>query len=157
MDSDFVCERRVGFGDCDPALIAYTGKIADFALEALDRFWETILDGEGWFQMNVDKGYGMPFVRMEYDFHHPIRPGPPLVLRVRPVKLGTTSICMMVEGEQRGTGCFTARFVSVFVDRNRKTKITIPPHIRAVMTARWPDCADAAGEAATPAPPAAAP
>lgn len=33
----FVWQRRVGFGDCDPAQIAYTGRIPDFALEAIDR------------------------------------------------------------------------------------------------------------------------
>ncbi|MBT0779292.1 hypothetical protein [Paracoccus sp. pheM1] len=72
MIEAFVWQRRVGFGDCDPALIAYTGRIADFALEALDAFWDDLLDGRGWYHMNVHQGYGMPFVRMEYEFAAPI-------------------------------------------------------------------------------------
>ena len=138
MDSDFIWTRRVGFGDCDPALIAYTGKIADFALEALDAFWDEVLEGEGWYHMNVEKGYGMPFVRMEYDFRSPVRSGPPLFCRVRPVTLGTTSVTMEVEGEQDGRSCFAARFVSVFTVKADHSKIEIPEHIRSALRCRWP-------------------
>ena len=31
--------RRVGWGDCDPARIAFTGRLAAFALEAIDAWW----------------------------------------------------------------------------------------------------------------------
>jgi len=59
----FVWRRRVGFGDCDPARIAYTGRIPEFALKAIDAFWEDLLDGDNWFRMNVDQGIGTPFVK----------------------------------------------------------------------------------------------
>jgi len=133
---EFVWRRRVGFGDCDPAQIAYTGRIAEFALEALDAFWEDLLDGEGWFSMNVEAGYGMPFVHMEYDFRRPIVPPEPLFCHVAPEQIGKSSVTMTVRGMQRAQAAFEARFVSVFVKRSDLSKIEIPGHVRAALENR---------------------
>ena len=38
----FVHFVRVGWGDCDPARIAFTGRLAAFALEAIDAWWEHV-------------------------------------------------------------------------------------------------------------------
>jgi acyl-CoA thioesterase FadM len=133
---EFVWRRRVGFGDCDPAQIAYTGRIVEFALEALDAFWEDLLDGEGWFSMNVDRGVGMPFVRMEYDFRKPIVPPEPLFCHVIPKEIGTSSITLAVRGVQRAETAFEAHCVSVFVARGDLSKIAIPAHIRAALEKR---------------------
>ncbi|MCR8549436.1 acyl-CoA thioesterase [Salipiger sp. P9] len=143
MDEYFECTRRVGFGDCDPAQIAYTGRIANFALDALDAFWEDLLGGEGWFQMNAEGGYGLPFVRIEYDFKSPIVPGAPLFLQVWPVRLGTSSVTMAVRGVHRGAVCFEAQFVSVFTDRASFAKIAAPDHVRAALLRSYPAIADA--------------
>lgn len=134
MPQDFIFQRRVGFGDCDPAGIAYTGKIADFALEALEAFWGDLLDGESWYEMNVDRGYGMPFVKMGYAFSRPITPRAPLFCHVAPVKVGRTSVGMRVHGIQQDRPCFEANFVSVFVAMDRLAKIEIPAHIRAALS-----------------------
>jgi len=50
-------EIRVSWGDCDPARIAYTGNIPAWALEAINGWWEAHLDGDGWFQMELDRGF----------------------------------------------------------------------------------------------------
>lgn len=135
MADIFTWQRRVGFGDCDPARIAYTGRIADFALEAIDAFWEHLLDGESWFRMNVDLGYGMPFVRMEYDMRAPVTPRAALLCKVRPLQLGNSSVALGVEGWQNEVLCFEARFVSVFVTLDTMTKIPVPAHIRSAIGA----------------------
>ena len=54
----------MGWGDCDPAQIAYTARLPAFSLEANDAWWEAPQDGDGWFQMELDRGYGTPFVSM---------------------------------------------------------------------------------------------
>jgi 4-hydroxybenzoyl-CoA thioesterase len=64
---------RVGWGDCDPARIAYTGRLPAFALEAIDAWWEHHLGG-GWYQMELDHGIGTPFVHMSLDFRAPVTP-----------------------------------------------------------------------------------
>ncbi|MDI4655584.1 acyl-CoA thioesterase [Xanthobacter autotrophicus] len=133
----FIWRRRVGFGDCDPARIAYTGRIPDFALEAIDAFWEDLLDGDNWFRMNVDQGFGCPFVHMEMDFKVPITPRAPLFCHVEPARLGTTSITFRVVGMQDGHPCFIASFVAVFVVAGELRKIPVPDHIRAPLLERY--------------------
>ena len=44
-------EIRVTWGDCDPARIAYTGRLPWFALDAINAWWEEQLGGDGWFEM----------------------------------------------------------------------------------------------------------
>lgn len=139
MNEPFIWQRRVGFGDCDPARIAYTGRIADFALEALDAFWDDLLEGRGWYHMNVHQGFGMPFVRMEYDFASPVTCGMPLLCEVAPQRIGTTSVSMRVDGRQDSRTCFIGRFVSVFANITKREKIPVPDDIRTALLTRFPE------------------
>lgn len=138
MAAPFIWRHRVAFGDCDPARIAYTGRLADFALDALDAFWDDLLDGKGWYHMNVHQGFGMPFVHMEYDFTAPVRPGEILEGRVWPEAVGKSSVALIVEGWQTGRDCFAARFVSVFADLANMRKMPVPAAIRGALEARFP-------------------
>ena len=134
---EFVWRRRVGFGDCDPALIAYTGSLVNFALEALDAFWDDLLDGEGWYAMAVEKAHGMPFVRLEFDFREPVTPRASLALHVRPESLGNTSVTMLVRGTQHERTVFLARFVSVFISQGEGAPIDIPSSVRGRIFERF--------------------
>ena len=122
-------EIRVSWGDCDPARIVYTGKLPAMALEAINGWWEKHL-GDGWFQMEIDRNVGTPFVRLEMNFHSPVTPRHRLKCYVWPVKLGDTSIAFRVDGEQDGTLCFSFRSVSVFIVANEFKKRK-PPKERA--------------------------
>lgn len=131
--------REVAFGDCDPAGIVYTGKIVDFALEAIDAFWRERLNGTGWFQMNVDLGIGTPFVHLELDFAGPITPRAPLETRVRFARMGDSSVTFEVKGVQQGRACFAGRFVCVFVEKATMRKISVPDwvagHVKGLVQA----------------------
>ncbi len=110
-------EIRVGWGDCDPARIAYTARLPAFALEAIDAFWEHHLgggQGGGWYRMELDLGFGTPFVGMALDFRAPVTPRHRLICTVRPLKLGRKSISFGVDGHQDGVLCFDGRFTNVF-------------------------------------------
>lgn len=124
---------RVGWGDCDPARIVYTARIPAFALEAIDAWWEHHLAGDGWFQMEMDRDVGTPFVHMSLDFLSPITPRHRLLCEVWPVKLGGKSITFRVIGRQDGKDCFTGRFVCVFTLAHAFTSQTPPPDIRQVV------------------------
>jgi len=130
MATEFLWERRVGFGDCDPAQIAFTGRIVDFALEALDAFWDDTLDGAGWYAMAVDKGQGMPFVRIEMDFMRPISPRLPLRFRVKPQEIGRSSIKIWMQGVHGDEIAFEASFISVFVSRPDMAPSRVPDEVR---------------------------
>ena len=132
----YIHEVRVGWGHCDPAQIAFTGHIPWFALEAIDAWWEVHLDGTGWFQLNIDRNVGTPFVHMSLDFSSPVTPRHPLMCEVAPVRIGTKSIEFQVIGRQDGRTCFQGRFVSVFVISDQHgVSIPAPEDIRAVVEA----------------------
>ena len=126
-------EIRVGWGDCDPARIAYTARIPWFALDAIDAWWERHLDGSGWFQLNLDRNTGTPFVHMSLDFRAPVTPRHRLICDVWPSRLGNTSIEFRVNGRQDGQLCFEGRFVCVFVISDQMKPQPAPPDIRKVV------------------------
>ncbi len=133
MAQPFEHEIRVAWGDCDPAKIAYTGRIPGWALESIDSWWEAHLDGDGWYQIELDRGFGTPFVHMDLDFRSPITPRHRLICTVQPVRLGDSSISFHVEGFQNGTLCFEGNFICVFVDSKTFTKRAAPPEVRALV------------------------
>lgn len=125
-------EIRVGWGDCDPAKIAYTARIPAWALEAIDAWWEAQIGG-GWFHMELDRNFGTPFVHMSLDFRAPITPRHRLICEVAPVRLGETSIKFRVRGSQDGTLCFEGRFVCVFTNAAAFQKSPPPEDVRAII------------------------
>lgn len=130
---DFVHRMRVGWGDCDPARIAYTARIPAWALEAIDAWWEHHLDGDGWFQMEIDRNVGTPFVALSMEFRAPVTPRHRLDCAVWPTRLGTRSITFRVEGRQNGTLCFEGSFTSVFTIADRFESQPAPDMIRALV------------------------
>jgi len=135
-DGIFEHEIRVGWGDCDPAKIAYTGKLPMFALEAIEAWWEHHLGGDGWFQMELDRNVGTPFVHMSLDFRSPVTPRHRLICRVRPTRLGQTSIAFRVEAFQGGRLSFEGDFVCVFTVAREFRKAPPPDDIRAIVEDR---------------------
>lgn len=134
----YVHEIRVGWGDCDPAKIAYTARLPWFALEAINGWWEAHLGGDGWFQMELDRNVGTPFVRLEMDFARPVTPRHRLMCHVWPTRLGTSSVAFQVDGMQDGQLCFTTRTVSVFTVADAFAKQPAPADLRQIVEAKIP-------------------
>ena len=135
--TELVHDIRVTWGDCDPAKIAYTGRLPWFALDAINAWWETHL-GDGWFQMELDRNVGTPFVRLEMDFKNPITPRHRLNCHVWPSRLGESSIEFRVDGLQDGKTCFSGRFVCVFIVADEFRKLKAPAAIRAIVEPHIP-------------------
>jgi 4-hydroxybenzoyl-CoA thioesterase len=123
---------RVGWGDCDPALIAFTGRLPVFAIESIDAWWEHHF-GAGWYQMELDRGLGTPFVHMSLDFRVPVTPRHRLECRTWPVALGKTSVSFRVDGVQNGVVCFSGRFVCVFAVPQALKKRPPPEEVRVLL------------------------
>ncbi len=111
----FVHSIRVCWADCDPADIAYTGRIPYFALEAIDVWWQKYT-GFDWYQLNIDRNIGTPFVHMSLDFRSPVTPQHRLECEVSLINIGNSSIRHSVRGLQGGVLCFEGQFVSAFVE-----------------------------------------
>ena len=132
MSEIFEHEIRVGWGDCDPAQIAYTGNIPRWALATIDAWWEAQLGG-GWYHMELDLGFGLPFVHMTMDFTAPITPRHRLICRAWPLAIGGASVTFRVIGLQDGVQCFTGRFVSVFTRAGVMRASPSPDEVRALV------------------------
>ena len=126
---------HLGFADCDPAGIAYTGALVNAALRALDRFVAAVTDGRGWFAMNVQMGAGLPFVRLETDFAAPVRGDADIDFALSVTRLGETSCGFRIAGSQGGRACFETRSVSVFVTRGPEgaVKTPLPDWLRSAL------------------------
>lgn len=133
-DSDFNHKIRVAWADCDPAFIAYTGRIPYWALESIDAWWEKIT-GLDWFALNVDRGIGTPFVHMSLDFRSPVTPRFPLFCSVQLARLGKSSIHHKIVGKQDGKLCFEGTFVSVFVESKSLTSRAPPEDLKKLFDA----------------------
>lgn len=129
----FVHEIRVTWGDCDPARIAYTGRLPWFALDAINAWWEAHLGGDGWYQLEMDRNIGTPFVNLNMDFRHPVTPRHRLICEVWPTRLGEKSVTFSVVGRQDGTVCFEGRFTCVFMIANQFKSQPAPPELREII------------------------
>ena len=119
-------------GDCDPAKIAYTGKIPAMALEAVED-WVKACCGADWYECNLDLGYGTPFVHLSCDFQSPITPRYELLFQLVVESLGSSSVAIRLEGAQGGKTCLRGRYVFTFVEAGSFAPIPIPPAIRLRM------------------------
>lgn len=128
----FEHEIRITWGDCDPAKIVYTGRIPVFALESINAWWEHHT-GDGWYQMELDRNFGTPFVHMSLDFRAPMTPRHRLICEVWPVRLGNSSIEFSVIGRQDKVLCFEGKFVSVFMTADTFKPQSPPIDIRAIV------------------------
>jgi 4-hydroxybenzoyl-CoA thioesterase len=128
----FVHRITVRWADCDPAEIAYTGRLPYFALEAIESWWVEAV-GLDWFAMHAERNYGAPFVHIDLDFRAPVTPRFPLDCEVTPTRLGKSSIAFRVVGRQDGQLCFEGNFVSAFVTSKPFAGRTTPPEIRALI------------------------
>lgn len=138
----FVHTRRIRFGECDPAGIAYTGRFLDFALDAVESFFTDRL-GASFYEFNADQGIGTPFVHVEMDFRSPLTPRDTLATEVRLARLGGSSLTFVTLGRVGERLCFEGRLVCAFVaTRGEAMKpIPVPDPIRALLE---PDAAFAA-------------
>jgi YbgC/YbaW family acyl-CoA thioester hydrolase len=138
----FVHARRIRWGESDPARIVYTARYLDFAMDAIEAFFNDRL-GASFYEFNVDHGCGTPFVHVELDFRSPLTPRETLETEVRLARLGGSSLTFAVTGRSGERLCYEGRLVCAFVDTTgaQMKPIPVPPQFRTLLE---PDAAFAA-------------
>ncbi len=119
----------VGWGDCDPAQIAYTANIPAWGLEAIEAWYRHCV-GVDWYELNLHYGIGTPFVALGFDFQSPVRPTYPLKVCVEVTRLGNSSLDHAVTAYQNDRPCFSGTTTAVFVESAAMVPLRIPPNIR---------------------------
>jgi acyl-CoA thioesterase FadM len=130
----FVHGRRVLWGETDAARIAYTARFLDFAMEAVERWFQDRL-GLGWYELNLDHGIGTPFVHVEMDFRSPVTPRDTLDSTVLLSQLGGSSLRLAVTGRVGERLVYEAVLVCAFVDPGRMRPIPVPEQFRPALEA----------------------
>lgn len=131
----FIHYRRVSFADTDSARIVYTARVPEWGLAAIEQWFRERVDLD-WWQVNVEQGFGTPFVHLEVDFKSPMTPRDTIGTRVLLVKLGNTSMTFALEGRaQDGRLCWTGRFACVFAEAAAARAIPIPDRYRPALEA----------------------
>jgi acyl-CoA thioesterase FadM len=122
--------RRIQWGDADPALMAYTVRFLDFAMDAVDSWFRDVV-GADWYRMNTEHGVGAPAVHVEMDFREPLRPGDLLTLAVHVEHIGRSSLGLRFEGRVGGgTPVYAGKLVHAFMDRQSMRSTPIPALFR---------------------------
>ncbi len=122
-------EVTVGWGDCDPAQIAYTARIPQWSLSAVEDWYRYCL-GLDWYDLTLQKGLGAPFVSLNCDFHSPVTPRYTLQMRIYVVRMGYSSLTHQIEAFQDGVACFTTRSTEAFVDASKMKPVAIPDNMQ---------------------------
>jgi len=102
-------------------------------LDAINAWWEAHLGGDGWFQLEMDRNIGTPFVNLNMDFRHPVTPRHRLLCEVWPSRLGNKSVTFAVVGRQDGIICFEGKFTSAFMIADQFKSQSAPEELRAVI------------------------
>ncbi|MDH3714816.1 MAG: acyl-CoA thioesterase [Gammaproteobacteria bacterium] len=134
--------RRVQWGDADPALMAYTVRFLDFAMDAVDSWFRDVV-GFDWYRMNTEHGMAAPAVHVSMDFREPLRPGDLLTLAVYVDHIGRSSLGLRFEGWlEGGTPVYAGKLVHTFVDRQSMRSTPIPALFREPIE-RYAEACDA--------------
>ena len=130
----FVHRRRILWGETDAARIAYTARFLDFAMEALEGWFQDRL-GVGWYELNVDHGVGTPFVHASLDFRSPVTPRDTLDSSVLLVGRGRSSLRFAVAGRVGNRLVYEAKLACAFVDAAAMRPIPAPDWLDAPLAA----------------------
>ena len=122
--------RIVRYGDCDASLNYYTPRAIDYAVEAVD----------GWFEQVVAvslsdlvslHGMELHFLHAGCEFRKTLTAGETVLARVAVVGVEDSTVTFSVSGvNHAGELCFRTTLISCFVERRQFKQIPIRPEFR---------------------------
>ncbi|MGQ9370450.1 acyl-CoA thioesterase [Azospirillum sp. ST 5-10] len=122
----YVHRRKVRFGHTDAARIAYTVRLFDYAIEAIEGWFDEVL-ANGWYHLNTACNVGSPFVHAELDMTAPLVPGDTVETTVLVEDTGRSTVRFRVQGRRGdGVAAFAGVWVCSFVDTEAMRAIAIP-------------------------------
>lgn len=136
-----VVERRVRWGECDPAQIVYTPRFADYLAAAYAWFGREVLQGVS--PSLAELGLLAPAKALTLEFLRPLKPDDLFRMTVFVERIGTRSFTLRIEGTSpAGEPRFRGTISPIVVDAAAYAGVPIPPAHRAALTAyrdRQPD------------------
>ncbi len=123
----FPYRRRVAFGECDSARIYYAPRAIDYAVEAVESWYESVI-GVSWVVLVDRHGLEATIQHIECEYKRPLVADQVVQVRVRVVRIGSSQITFIAAGEgDSGETYFRVRLVACFMRRDHGIPIRIPP------------------------------
>jgi acyl-CoA thioesterase FadM len=126
----YTCERRVAFGECDPARIYFAPRALEYAVEAVELWFEEILRLP-WAKLVAEHALEATFERAECGYIRPLLADQVVRMQVAVVTVDPAAAVFRVSGaNSSGELCFQATLVACFIDRQTFRRVPIPPRYR---------------------------
>ena len=130
----FAHRHRIRFGESDAATIVYTVRFFDYALDAIDAWYEQIA-GISLYALNMQHDISCPFVHAELDFQSALRPGDELLTEVQVERMGRSSLTFRVagsvaDGRPSFSGIFTISFIAPSVMKSIPVPAPLAERVR---------------------------
>ncbi|MET1079075.1 MAG: thioesterase family protein [Pseudomonas sp.] len=130
----FVTSRTILFGDCDPAGIVYTPRIAYFVIEAIHEFLTHRLGAPG-LRSVFAMGVLPPARALSIEFLGTMSWDDLIQVSVCSEEPQTSSFSFTVEGrDARGELAFRAAMTQVCIDPQSKRPVPLPSALRQALT-----------------------
>lgn len=132
--------RRVIWGECDPAQVAYTPRFADYLIAAFDWFCRSVLSGD----LTDEQGDYLitPMKALSLEFHRVLRPGDlfDMTVYVSAVRIHTFDLLVSARSPQ-GQLHFEGRISPIIVNQENFKSVSIPPGARQALVNYQRECA----------------
>jgi acyl-CoA thioesterase FadM len=133
-EKSFVQQRRLAWGEADPAGTIYAPRAIDFAIQAVEGLWIEAA-GLSFSELHARHGLAAPWVHTSCEFASPLRAGETFEMRVMLDRIGRSSLNWSGEATRPdGTPLFRLKLVSVIVDAKSGTAHTVPDVIRNALS-----------------------
>jgi acyl-CoA thioester hydrolase len=136
--------RRVKWGECDPAGVAYTVTFAEYVISAAELFYGSLFAGTPQ-RMKQDKGFGTPSRALNFDFRLSLRPDDEFDMTVTVVDIKSRTFVLDITARTpAGDIIFVATLTPVCVARDERRSIELPTEFRDALLGYQRACASAA-------------
>jgi 4-hydroxybenzoyl-CoA thioesterase len=134
----YLAQRKVRFGDCDPAGIVYYPRYFEMLNGVIEDWWHDI--GLSWANVLPERGIVTPVSHLEVQFLRPSRQGDPLdiVLTVESLSRSSVRLALQVCGTGSRDERLHARARMVCVSLHSHAPQAWPADIRATLQGQRP-------------------
>ena len=154
--SPFTYPRRVAFGECDPARIFFAPRAFDYAVEAVEAWFESAL-GVSWAELQEREGLEARFLLADCEYAKSVVAGQVVDVAIGAAEAAGDRLLLGAVGAVAGEPSFRARFEMGLVDRARAAPVEIPARYRERVESYQAACLPPARREDPAAPPEPAP
>jgi acyl-CoA thioesterase FadM len=126
----FVVRRRVKWGECDPAGVAYTVSFAEYVISAAELFYGFLFDGPPQ-RVKDEYQFGTPTRALAFDFRRSLKPDEDFDMTVEVSAIHSRTYTLEVTARTPGgDDVFVAQLTPICVVRGERKAIEIPAPFR---------------------------